>query len=103
MTPSPGPLFDLPRDVLPRPPRRTDHAIGVVGAGFIVRDVQLVAYREAGFRVAAIASRTPAHARAAAAARGVPTVHDTVAELLADPGIEIVDIAVPPRVQLDVV
>jgi predicted dehydrogenase len=97
------PLLDLPRDVLPRAPRRTDHAIGVVGAGFIVRDVQLVAYREAGFRVAAIASRTPAHAHAVAAARGVPQAYDTVDELLADPRLDIIDIAVPPRVQLEVV
>jgi predicted dehydrogenase len=97
------PLLDLPRDVLPRAPRRTDHPIGVVGSGFIVRDVQLVAYREAGFRVAAIASRTPAHARAAAAAGGVARVHDTVEALLADPEVEILDIAVPPLVQLEVV
>ncbi len=99
----PPDAFDLARDVLPRVPRRLDHPIGAIGAGFIMRDVQLVAYREAGFQVSAIASRTPAHARAAAAARGVPTVHDTVDELLADPGLEIVDIAVPPRVQLEVV
>lgn len=98
----PDPLFDVARDLLPRPPRRADHAIGVVGAGFIVKDVQLVAYREAGFHVAAIASRTPAHARAAAAG-GVARVYDTYPELLADPSLEIIDIAVPPRVQLDVV
>ena len=48
------------------PPIRADYAIGAVGAGFIMRDVQLVAYGNAGFRVSAIASRTPAHAQAAA-------------------------------------
>ena len=33
--------------------------IGVVGAGFIVRDIQLVAYRNAGYNVVAIASQHP--------------------------------------------
>jgi predicted dehydrogenase len=97
------PLFDLPRDVLPPRPRRTDYAIGVIGSGFIVRDVQLVAYREAGLRVAALASRTPANARAVAAAHGVARVYDDVLDLLADPDIDVVDIAVPPHAQAEVV
>lgn len=97
------PPLDLERAVLPLQPRRNDHAIGVVGAGFIVRDVQLVAYREAGFPVAALASRDPARARAVAAEHGVPRVHDTVQALLEDPSLTIIDIAVPPHVQLDVV
>ena len=32
--------------------------IGVVGAGFIIRDCHLVAYQQAGFRVVGITSRT---------------------------------------------
>ena len=39
-------------------PERRDMGIGVVGAGFIVRDCHLVAYAEAGFRVAGITSRS---------------------------------------------
>jgi predicted dehydrogenase len=97
------PPLDLPGDVLPPRPRRTDHAIGVIGASFIVRDVQLVAYREAGLKVAAIASRDPARAREVAAARGVPRAFDDHRDLLADPGIEIVDIAVPPHAQAAIV
>ncbi|MDZ7799590.1 MAG: Gfo/Idh/MocA family oxidoreductase [Trueperaceae bacterium] len=99
----PDPTLDLPHDVLPAWPAKTDYAIGCVGAGFIMRDVQLVAYREAGLNVAALASRTPRHARDVAVARGVPKTYDTYPELLADPSIEIVDIAVPPRVQAEVV
>ena len=38
------------------PSARTDFAIGVIGAGFILREVQLKAYRNAGFTTAAIAS-----------------------------------------------
>ena len=43
---------------LPEWPARRDVGIGVVGAGFIVRDCQLVAYAQAGFRVVGITSRT---------------------------------------------
>jgi predicted dehydrogenase len=84
-------------------PKRRDYRIGVVGAGFIVRDIQLVAYRDAGFTVSAIASRYPSKAREVAALRGIPKVYDTFQELLADSSIEIVDIAVPPDLQPAVV
>ena len=55
------------------PNRRT--GIGVVGAGFIVRDCHLVAYADAGFRVVGITSRTLETAREVAALRGVPKVY----------------------------
>lgn len=77
--------------------------IGVVGAGFIVRDVQLVAYRQASFNVAAIVSRSYQVAQEVAAVRGIPKVYETVEELVADPAISILDIAIPPDKQLGVV
>jgi predicted dehydrogenase len=77
--------------------------IGVIGAGFIVRDVQLVAYRQASFNVAAIASRSYEVAQEVAAVRGIPKVYETVEELLADRTISILDIAIPPDKQLGVV
>ena len=89
----------LSLNYLPRLPRRKDWRIGCIGAGFIMRDCHLVAYRQAGFNSVAIASRDPAHARAVAELRGVPKPHATVDDLLADPQIEILDIAVPPDVQ----
>jgi predicted dehydrogenase len=94
---------DLDLDYLPRLPRRKDVRIGCVGAGFVMRDCHLVAYRQAGFNPVAIASRDPAHARAVAEARGVPRACDTVAELLADSAVEVVDIAVPPDAQAAVI
>ncbi len=84
-------------------PPKTDYGIGCIGAGFIMKDIHLVAYAEAGFNVAAIASRTPAHAQAAADERGVGTVYDTWQDLLDDERVEIVDIAFPPDQQLDIV
>ena len=86
-------------DYHPRLPARRDWRIGCVGAGFIMRDCHLVAYRNAGFNPIAIASRDPAHAAEVAGRHAIPTVHATVEALLADPAIEVLDIAVPPDVQ----
>lgn len=90
-------------DILPTLPRRLDWRIGCLGAGFIMRDCHLVAYRNAGFNPVAIASRDPARARAVADAHNIGTVHETPEALLADPGIEVLDIAVPPDVQPDMI
>jgi len=64
-----------------------------------MRDCHLVAYRDAGFNPVAIASRNPEKAREVAALHGIPRVHATVDDLLADPAVEVLDIAVPPDVQ----
>jgi predicted dehydrogenase len=79
-----------------------NYAIGAVGAGFIMRDVQLVAYRRAGYNVAAIAARRPAQAREVAELRGIPKVYDDWRELVADPAIDVLDVAVPPHAQPEV-
>jgi predicted dehydrogenase len=97
------PAPDLALDYLPRLPRRKDFRIGCVGAGFIMRDCHLVAYRQAGFNPVAIASRDPEHARAAAEAHAIPRVHATWAELLADSAVEVLDVAVPPDVQPEII
>src|SRR4051812_43938421 len=91
--------MDLSLAYLPRLPRRRDVRIGCVGAGFIMRDCHLAAYRQAGFNPVAIASRDPAHARAVARLYDLPRCYETVAELLADETVEVLDIAVPPDVQ----
>jgi predicted dehydrogenase len=82
---------------------KTDYGIGAIGAGFIMRDVHLAAYNEAGFNTVAIASRRRESAQAAADQNGVSTVYDTWPELLDDPRVEIVDIAFPPDQQLEIV
>src|SRR5712692_831418 len=91
--------MDLSLDYLPRLPRRKDFRIGCAGAGFIMSDCHLVAYRQAGFNPVAIASRNPEHAREVAGKHDIAHVHDGYAELLADTGVEVLDIAVPPDVQ----
>jgi len=94
---------DLALNYLPTLPRRRDWRIGCLGAGFIMRDCHLVAYRNAGFNPVAIASRNPATAREVAEARGVPVVHETIDALLNDDRIEVLDIAVPPDVQPELI
>ncbi len=83
----------------PEPPTNPGAGIGVVGAGFIVRDCHLVAYAEAGYRVVGITSRTLATAEEVAALRGVPRVHPSLETMLDDPAVEVVDVAVPPAEQ----
>jgi predicted dehydrogenase len=91
--------MDLPIDISPRLPRRRDWRIGCLGAGFIMRDCHLVAYRQAGFNPVAIASRTYSRAAEAADRHHLPRVHNTLDALLADPDIEVLDVAVPPDAQ----
>ena len=84
-------------------PRRKDFRIGVLGSGFIVDECHLVAYRKAGFNPVAIASRNRAHAAEVAATHHIPKVHQTCDDLLADPSIEVLDIAVPPNALLSLI
>lgn len=93
------PELDLNLDTLPHRPPRSDYGIGVIGAGFIIRDCHLLAYQNAGFRRVAIASRTRANAEAAAELRGVERVYDRWEQLLEDPEVEILDLGVPPDEQ----
>ncbi|MCS6953003.1 MAG: Gfo/Idh/MocA family oxidoreductase [Bryobacterales bacterium] len=90
---------DVDLQPVPPPPRKKDYPIGIVGAGFIVNDVQLVAYRKAGYNVRAIASAHPEHARHVAARHGIPKVYQSWRELAADPELEVLDVAVPPGEQ----
>src|SRR5438477_12317206 len=87
----------------PNLPPKTDYGIGCLGAGFIMRDCHLAAYRQAGFNPVAIASRTPEHARSVAELHRIPRVHKTVGDLLNDKAVEVLDIAVPPDAQPDLI
>jgi predicted dehydrogenase len=80
-----------------------DLGIGVVGAGFIVRDCHLPAYSAAGYSVVGITSRSKERANETAASRGVARVYESVETMLDDPAVQIVDIAVPPAEQAGVI
>ncbi|MBK9138089.1 MAG: Gfo/Idh/MocA family oxidoreductase [Verrucomicrobia bacterium] len=96
-----NPGVDL--NVHPRLPQRRDWRIGVLGAGFIVSECHLVAYRKAGFNPVAIAARTRGRAEEVARRHAIPRVYETPEQLLDDPSIEVLDIAVPPAAQLPLI
>jgi predicted dehydrogenase len=100
--PSPEP-FSLDLDYLPKLPKQKRVPIGCIGAGFIMADCQLVAYRQAGFNPVAITSRTRVRARAVADRHGIPKVYETYRDLLADEEVQVVDIAVPPDAQFAII
>lgn len=79
-----------------RIPVRSDYGIGIVGCGGIVNYAHLPAYRKSGFRVLACYDRNREAAERTAREHGIPRVAASIDELLADPEIEIVDIAVTP-------
>ena len=87
----------------PPMPGRKDYRIGILGSGFIVSDCHLVSYRKAGFNPVAIASRSKENAAKVAARHAIPTVYASYEELLNDPTIEVLDIAVPPNAQLGLI
>jgi predicted dehydrogenase len=77
--------------------------IGCIGAGFIMADCHLVAYRQAGFQPLAISSRSLDRAQSVAARHQIPKVYRDYQQLLDDEEIQVVDIAVPPDVQREVI
>ena len=84
-------------------PSDRDVGIGVVGAGFIVRDCHLVAYAEP---VSAwLGSRRGRSRRRTKWPRcgACPRSTQSVDEMLDDPAVEVVDIAVPPAEQPGVI
>jgi predicted dehydrogenase len=69
-----------------------------------MRDCHLVAYKNGRASTRWRSRRgNPDTARAVAAQHGIPTVHTGVDALLADTSVEILDVAVPPDAQPDVI
>ncbi len=112
----PGPPEAAPAEVTPaRPFERNPHPgytlaaptsprpIVIVGAGGIVRDAHLPAYRKAGFPVAAIVDLDLDKARALAGVYGISSTYGSVAQAVdAAPSGAVYDVALPPGVQVSV-
>src|SRR6185295_16615081 len=90
-------------NIHPPLPRRKDFRIGILGSGFIVNECHLVAYRKAGFNPVAIASRNRENAAKVAQRHGIPKICNSYEQLLDDSSIEVLDIAVPPNAQLNLI
>lgn len=90
-------------DYKPHLGKKIDYGIGFVGTGGIVQYAHIPAYKKAGFRMVACYDLNPDTAKQVAKTHGIPKVYRSLGRLLADPDVDIVDIAVPPWEQLTVV
>jgi predicted dehydrogenase len=90
-------------DYKPKMPLRGDHGIAIVGAGGIVNYAHLPAYKKAGFKVIGITDKNLDQAQRTANEHGIQKVFTSLDELLSDPSVEIVDVAVYPAVQGEIV
>jgi predicted dehydrogenase len=95
--------FPFHIDYKPRLGRKTDYGIGFVGTGGIVQYAHIPAYKKAGFRMVACYDIDHETAQRVASEHGISRVHRSLEDLLADPAVEIVDIAVQPWHQLSIV
>lgn len=79
--------------------------IGLVGAGFSAR-FHLESYRKVygcAFNVAGVAARQPEKAAALAAHAGIERTYASVAEMLRDPAIDVVDLCVPNHLHVPLI
>ena len=83
-------------------PAHHHKGVGVIGAGGIVSGAHLPAYSKAGLPVHAITDINHDRAQQVAQEFSIPHVYQSVEELLADPAIEVVDIAVPVSEQREI-
>ena len=83
--------------------RGRELGIGIVGCGGIVQYGHLHAYRAGGLHVRAVYDLDPERARAIADEFAIPVVAASAEELVSMAGVDIVDIAVPPWVQPEIV
>src|ERR1700761_3405196 len=95
--------FALDLKISAQMPQRKDWRIGTIGAGAIIRGCHQVAYRNAGFNSYAIASLHRPQSEEVAAEFNIPQVYDSWQEMIKDKDVEILDIAVPPDCQLEIV
>lgn len=80
-------------------PPRTDYGIGLIGCGGIVNYGHLPAYKANGLEVVACYDQDHEAAQRTAHEHGIPRVAASLADLLADDAVTIVDIAVTPWAQ----
>jgi predicted dehydrogenase len=87
----------------PQLPQKMDYGIASIGCGGVVQYAHMPAYRKAGFRLVGAYDINRENAEKVAQENNIPTVYDSLEGLLADPTVDIVDIAVPAWEQLKIV
>jgi predicted dehydrogenase len=79
----------------PQLPPRHDYGIGIIGCGGIMNYAHLPAYKAHQLNIIGCYDVNPTAMHETAQHHGIGTTYPDIAALLADPRIEIVDIAVP--------
>jgi predicted dehydrogenase len=96
--------FELrPSDYQPSPPERKDYGIGFIGCGGIARGAHLPAYQRFGYRVVAACDLVEENARRAQEQFGIPRITTSIDDILNDPEVEIIDLAVHGSQRLPIV
>lgn len=90
-------------DYKPKQPKDKSLGIGIIGAGEIVEEAHLPAYEMAGYKVVGIYNRSKERSERVAKRFNIPTIYDSIESLLADPNVQVVDIALPVEMQSDIV
>ncbi len=83
-------------------PPKIDYGIGIVGCGSIINDASLPAYQRHNFNVAGCYDLNREAAEDTARRFKIPKVYDRLSDLLADPDVAIVEIAVHPWQQFEI-
>ena len=100
-------MAPIPKSTTPNPPNiqmpNTPAPIVMIGAGGIVNDAHLPAYRKAGFQVTGIYDIDSAKAHARAQAFAIPEVYTSLDEAVTSaPQGAVFDVAVPAAATLDI-
>src|SRR6187401_2281341 len=86
-----------------RLPPKTDYGIAFIGCGGIVNYGHIPSYQANGFNLIVGYDRNPEAAEKTVQTHGLKKVYKSAEELLSDPMVQIVDVAVVPEEQLNVV
>jgi predicted dehydrogenase len=97
-----GPLAEIAAACDLTVPAAHRRPIGIVGSGAVLDVAHLPVYRSAGIPVPAMWARNARHAERLAKAHGIERVYGTLDELLADPEVAVIDIAVSPEAQVEI-
>lgn len=96
-------LKNIEKAILPPSVNKHENNIGVIGTGFIVRECHLKSYEIEGLNVYAIAARDYIKTSEVANRYKIKNIYKNYKELIDDENIDILDIAVPPDVQSEIV
>jgi len=98
------PTIDLrPEEYQPTPPDRKDYGIGFIGCGGIVRGAHLPAYQRFGYRVVAACDVVESAVKQVQERFGVPRVTTSIDDMLENPEVQIIDLAVHGSQRLPIV